>query len=709
MNLPRLLTSDGKGIQRIINPMHVSLSLNIVPLSYASIRLSKDEYLPARGLVELFTPYGSAGVYRVRSPQDAYGDEITTAELEHSIAEVGDYLVKEKLEEMIPADSAMRRVFSYYKGNLWKLGTVSALGSGAIALSLNYERVLDAMISILGQKKNCMMAFDFSTTPWTVNIVSKGTEVEAEGRLSRNVTSAKVSYDDTEMCTRVYYEVVDSDGNSHWESRNADNISSVGVIEREISLSSGLTTAEINTIVNTYLNEHKKPRVGVSILGNDLSVITGESLDKFSIGKKFRLVIPEYNVVLEDIIVGLSWDDLYRMPTSVFVNIGDLEDTIVTYIHNLDVSGSSGGGGGGGGKKKTDDQWREYIADFYKTDKTVGLYAKKVDHANEVLEKAGIDVNSQGVLIYAETKDGLGAHFNVLSKAINAEVEERRGETEGLRSTLDVAVGKISLVVDDKSGEIKSASIVASIDKYRKQSQVKISADIIDLDGIVKLLKSRDIDTASITAGRLIGNEIDVYNSIQVGTGGGLTTITQGGIWCSGLYHNDRGEYQVLNATKSGNTLSIYKTDGTRLDFSKAVTEMKGVWGNGVLTVTPQPQGTPTYKSILSTGSKSLSGKTYTVPINAAHGSSGQYSDGQVWSVTVNASDVYDDGYDDGYKVTSSQVSGSISGTVPKSAGSSAISGRRNLGTVTRPSVASYLLCTVNVHGASIDCYMTLN
>lgn len=467
MNLPRVLDSSGN-IIKIIHPIRVSLNLNIVPLSYASIRLSKNENLPARGLVELFSPYGSVGVFRVRNPHDAYGDEMTTAELEHSIAEVGDYIVKEKIDEMISANSAMTRIFKHYKGKLWQLGSVSALGSDKVAVSINYNRVLDSMLAILEQKPDCMMAFNFATNPWTVSIVKKGTEVTAEGRLTRNVTSATVSYDDTELCTRVWYESYtkkNGEVTSSWKSKDADTIGKYGVIERDISTSSDMTTDEINTVVNTFLSEHKKPRVSVSIEGVELSQITGESMDKISLGKMYRLVIPEYNVVVEDIVVGLSWDDLYNKPMDIFVNVGDQEDTVVTFLHNLDAKGSGGGGGGGGKKKEEEEKWKEYKTNYYKDDYRIDLNAQKVDRANNILKQAGLEINASGVLVYSTDNE------------------------RNLASMIKTQADRISLVVSGSgpNAKVKRASIVAAINNGK--SSVVISADNINLSGYTTLEK----------------------------------------------------------------------------------------------------------------------------------------------------------------------------------------------------------------------------
>lgn len=547
MKLPRLYKSDGV-FERIIYPMNVAITLNMTPLSYASIKLSKDEKLPLRGLVELFTPYGSAGFFRVRTPQDAYGDEITTAELEHAIAEVGDYLVKEKVNEMLPANTAMTRIFKHYKGSLWKLGSVSALGKDDVAVTLNYNRVLDAMLLILEQKKDCMMAFDFSTKPWTVSIVKKGTVVEAEGRLSRNVSSAVVSYDDTELCTRAYYEVTSKDGKTEWKSKDASTINKYGVIEREVTVSSDMTEAEIKTTVNTYLNEHKKPRVSVQIEGEELSSITGESMDAFTVGKLFRLVIPEYNFVLEDNIVGLDWSDVYGMPKRVDVHIGDIEDTVVTFLHNLDATGG-GGGGGGGGKKEEEDKWRQFIADFYKTDATVGAYAKEVDHANKVLKKAGLDINPDGVLIYSEENGTIGASIKALNKSIELKVSK-----DGVVSAINMS-----------------------------PESVDIDSKRINLKGYVK---ATDI-TADYIATKLANANIVNVKRLNAN----VITVLAGGVSV-----NVANAYNALTLTESNNqyTLKLTKINGQydQVNFSRAVSSMTADWstGDGTVKVTAHPQ-----------------------------------------------------------------------------------------------------------------------
>lgn len=409
-------------------PIKLSLTLSIVPLSYASMQLPWGESLPARGYVEIFTPMGSAGFFRVRSPQEAYGDDIVTSELEHAIVEVGDYLVLGSYNEMMSAKTAMQTIFSHYRGSKWQLGNIDALGDGQIALQTDHDRVLGAMIALLEQKPDCMMAFDFSTTPWTVNIVSRGTTVSAEGRLSRNVNSAKVAYDDTELVTRCYYEYSvpgsgSTEPSSVWAYVDTDTISRYGLVERTAPINGAYTQTEARTAAVAYAEKHKNPRVSVSISAEELSSITGEDFDAFVIGKLFRLALLDYNITIEQVITGLSWGDVFDAPEDVTVILEDEEDTTVTFLHDLDAKG--GAGGGGGGAKKQEELWKEYYTHFDKTDYYIDMWARHVDTTDRILQQAGMYLDSDGVLIYAtDYENNVGSKIKVNADAIALKVSK---------------------------------------------------------------------------------------------------------------------------------------------------------------------------------------------------------------------------------------------------------------------------------------------
>ena len=585
MNYPRLFV--GGEFNRIITPVQVSITENIIPLSTATITLPKGERLPSRSYVELFTPYGSAGMFKVRQPRNAYGSETNTAELEHMVSVVGDWIVKEKIEEMLPANTAMTRVFSHYKGRWWKLGSVSALGSGKVAVDCDHDRILDVMLSILEQKPDCMMSFNFSTTPWTINIVKKGTTVTGEGRLSRNVTTATVSYDDSELVTRVWYRTFtkkNNDVQEKWNSKDASTLSRYGTVERTVSTNVNMTTEEINNVVNTFIEEHKEPRVSVSIQATELSKITGESMDKFTIGKLFRLALPDYSFTLTDNITSITWNDPYNDPMDVTITLGDEEDTVVTYLHNLDAKGS-GGGGGGGKKKKEEDEWKEYYTTYQKTDEYIRQTANHVDRNGKILEQAGMKLNSQGMIIYAnDNKNNIGSKFTVLNDQINLRVRK-----DGIINAINV------------SGE-----------------GVVIQGKRIDIDGIVNKLD------VNFFKGRIA--QISAVSMKNVTVTGGLTCsgrVTGNVIGAMSMELGGASFSNVLvSASVSGNTLTLTNQRGQTTTFSKATT-LTGSWSGGTFLVSADPQGN-TVQTTITGGTAYRDGSILCIPINSDFGYTGK-------------------------------------------------------------------------------------
>ena len=498
MNNPRLFVK-GK-FRRVLYPITESLTLNMIPLSSASMKIPKGESIPMRSYVELFSPYGSAGYFRPRSPQDSYGEDVTAIELEHMIAEVGDYLVKEKISKMMNAETAVKQFWKYYKGTSWKLGSVTAL-YGKVAVNINYDNVLNGLLDIMGQQPKCMITFDYTTSPWTMNIVRKPTNVTAECRLSRNVTDARIAYDDANMCTRVYYETFTKNGSevkSTWKHKDADTRSEYGTIERTVNTDSDMTEDEINEIVDTFLEEHKQPRLSVSIEGIELSRRTGESLDRFETGKLLRLVVPEDGVKVERHVHSLEWSDVYGDPDRVTVQIGDEEDTVVTFLHNLDKTGRGGGGGGGGGggaEKPPIEYWKEFVTEIKKTDTSLRLYSKQVDKNNEILKQAGMDLDRNGVLIYAEnSKLNIGSQIKTVSNRISLVVTKKNG-----KDVIDVA--KIVTGINEQTGSfalIKAKTI--NLEGYVKATQLEtVRANIKNLmagDSVAKALRATTVSAS---------------------------------------------------------------------------------------------------------------------------------------------------------------------------------------------------------------------
>ena len=504
IQLPRLLDSSLKEVKRL-RPVQMSVNLEIVPLSTASMTLLKDDTVTVRSFVEIYTSIGSVGIFRVRAPQESYGDETITVECEHAITEVADYLIKEDYEKAMNAQTAMKTLFSHYKGKLWKLGSLTNL-SGTVNVTSNYNTVLEAMLSVLDQQRDLMMAFDFTTSPWTINFVKKGTVVAAEGRLSRNVKSAKVTYDDSNLCTRVYADGLTGTKGNVYGHIDASTLSKYGVVEKTVSGSSD-SKDDTTRAAKAFLNDNKEPKVSVEIDAADLSLITGEPLDTFEIGKLCRLALPDDGVTIEQHITSLSWDDVFNNEESIHVTLAAKNDTVFNFLHDVETGG---GRGGGSANRKTEKNKKEYTTKFEQTDRSIELVATRTDKNDKILEQAGLSLNSKGVLTYAtDSKLNIGSRFQVQADQITSLVEKtgvnKLGKKETLYSKVTQTESSISSVVSktgvNKLGKnqtlysriqqnanaikltVKKGDVISSINQTAES--IKIKASKIELDGNV--------------------------------------------------------------------------------------------------------------------------------------------------------------------------------------------------------------------------------
>lgn len=323
-----------------IHPVRLSVDLSLTPVSTASIELPIGEEIGVRRFVEIFTSIGSVGFFRARGPQMVFGEGTSTTELEHAIAEVGDKLVRTKVEGEMTIRAAMRAVFANYNGSMWQLGSLAALNnssSNTIDVSYDHEDVLSAMLSVLEYDEDVCMDFDFSTTPWTINFrkIDDTTGV-TEGRLTTNIGSASVTYDDTDLCTVAYYQY--EGGNWGYVSASSlypASYDKYGGVHKTVDTESGDSQAVAKTKAKKFLARNHEPKVSIEIQGDDIHAITGNADDELYLGRMYRLVIPDYNLRVERYITGLSWDDVLGNPTAVTVTLGDDDPALWGYLRSL--------------------------------------------------------------------------------------------------------------------------------------------------------------------------------------------------------------------------------------------------------------------------------------------------------------------------------------------------------------------------------------
>lgn len=334
-----------------LDALDASVTLNIDGASSsASIRLPKGMNIDGRAYVEMFTVNGSAGIFRTRSPQIGYGNNSTTLQLEHSINQLGDYIIADKIQEQLTVRKAFEKIFQYYgdKGvqQLWMLGAVDDPRDNDVedwevkcVLDVDYDNCLDAVLGVMEQYPTMMLEFDFSNRPWVLNVRNRPQVVTAEARLSRNVKSALVTRDDSELFTRVYMDGYKNKNGKYGHYDSTSGKKKYGLIETVISGAND-TAAIAQRTVKSYMRNHKNPRISVTIDGIELSQITGEQLDRFTIGKMMRLALPDYGETVSETITSLAFPSVYKQPNSVTVTMNSEEDRVIRYIKKAQKSAS---------------------------------------------------------------------------------------------------------------------------------------------------------------------------------------------------------------------------------------------------------------------------------------------------------------------------------------------------------------------------------
>ena len=164
-------------------------------------------------------------------------------------------------------------------------------------------------------------------------------------------------------------------------------------------------------------------------------------------------------------------------PTATQATIGDYIPNIVYIVRDNDNAAKGGGGGGGRGQTNTEYERKEFHTDILANDYKISLTATQEDMntVDSILRQAGLELDAQGVLIYADDNANM------------------------LQAKLNVQAGQIGLVVQGTgaNASIKAAEIVAAINAQTGASTVKISADYIDVDGLVSDFTSMGITVQS--------------------------------------------------------------------------------------------------------------------------------------------------------------------------------------------------------------------
>jgi len=190
-------------------------------------------------------------------------------------------------------------------------------------------------------------------------------------------------------------------------------------------------------------------------------------------------------------------------PTATRPTIGTYIPNIV-YIAKETNDRATGGGGGSGGQTNAEYEISEFETEIALNKYEISLRAYQIDldNVDEILRQAGISLNAQGVITYADDNVNMW------------------------QSKLNVQADRISLVVTGSgaNAQVNPASIVAAVNA-QTGSFVQIRANTIDLSGYVTAsqlsaeLANINIQISDgITTDVLMANDVYALDYLEVGS-----------------------------------------------------------------------------------------------------------------------------------------------------------------------------------------------
>ena len=442
VRLPRVLNGDLSEAFRL-RPVEMTITLNLREESAATITLPDDaQDVPVRTFVELFTPRGSAGIFRVTdTSRNVFNQRVLTLKSGLSTLEDSVYRVQEDYEGTVQAFLAA--VLGYQTVTRWQLGTVADGSTVYKRSGINYNSIADLIRGLSDDDVDHYFETDYTTTPWTLHYRAVPTSVGCEMRLSRSVRTVQIVRNDAELCTRLYLSVssdlVETELRTY---NNADAQAIYGIVEKTADVNSA-DVADPDAWAARYMREHKAPAVQITIDGYELARLTGDSWDEYSLGKLCRVNLS--GEMLEERVVSVTYPDPLGEPDLVQVQLATKAATASGAIATL-VRKSGGGGGGAGGGYATMRDLRNiaYLVD------------EQIDEIDKVTEMVGHVPSGQNLYdLYSDNADAIGnvpSGQNLYSlHANNASAISSQG---GTISTHTTQIGNLQQAVADQQDEI---------------------------------------------------------------------------------------------------------------------------------------------------------------------------------------------------------------------------------------------------------------
>ena len=465
---PILLDNSLKEI-KILKTRKVSVTNKLVPVSNATITLDDVENgIEIRNFVKIFDSKGLLGIYRVSGLANQYTKE-QQLKLEHGIVTLRDDIVVlaenvEKIEGN--PEKILDSILAMQTGSVkWIKGNIdSNTNSLNISIDAAGNNLLEVLTSLAEELDEYKIIFDHSGSQWKIGIEKLSINANSVFRLSRNIVDSdiSVSYDDSELCTRV------KAGAAGYIEASTVNI--WGKITNDLDIDDDVTEEDAKSYANKYLDQHKNPSMNIQLTAIKLKELTGESIDDFDVGYLSKVILPDYDTVINQRIVEIQISDLLNGYENQKVSLANRTKTLKKML---------------AAQEKENKSLRKQVT---KNRRGGGGTKKKLEEVAERLNDAWIEIDRNKA--------------EIALRAYSTTVEDINTRTSRVEVTLNGTETTIGLVakVEENNNEISSAKIEINGVK----SQITLKADKTVVDGI---LSTGLAGVGTLSANNVAGNK----------------------------------------------------------------------------------------------------------------------------------------------------------------------------------------------------------
>ena len=503
MRMPILLSGHTMTPAGALRPQSFQLSMRTDGLSSGTLVLDPDNPEVIVGSwIQVWAPNGEMCVMYVKNRKKDYVTGNVTLTLEHTFGLLQGMVVfgevtPETMSGTTGAETCtVSQAITYLLGqqaeNLWTMANGDCDFTDAQGWKFTNSDIYNDLNSLTDAIEDCQWEFDQSVFPWKLKLKEWPTASTMELRRNRNLDTMNVTLDRSGMYTRVYPT---GKNNLHIDSVNNNipyldrHTSTYGVIANVITDSTIKDPNLLKAWAKKQLKRNSVPKVSVTISGYELSQATGESMDKLITGRLCRIPLPEYGETVTERLIELSWRDCIAQPDAVTCTLANELKTITGVLNER-----ARGGGGGGKKNNT-----EHDCELEKDEDKI-----------EMFENSDIWINRDSIWAVC------GQYEVVTHPDGSKELIVIEGTALKLRRE-----GTEWGIYDE--GNLTGGIM---IQKINDETVLTISADRIDIQGVVNSLSAYDIEVRSLNVlvnceiiGYLdVGQRIATTGTVQAGT-----------------------------------------------------------------------------------------------------------------------------------------------------------------------------------------------